>query len=58
MPDQPLTLAISVDDITVDGVWAILGTEVYANLVTFRGWSTETYRTWVSEVLRRLLEPS
>lgn len=47
-----------VDDITVDGVWAVLGTEVYANLVTFRGWSTETYRTWVSEVLRRLLEPS
>ncbi len=47
-----------IDDMTTDGLWAILGSELYTNLVTFRGWSTETYCTWIGEVARRLLDPS
>jgi len=39
-----------------DGVWAVLGIEVYGLLVEHAGWSADRYEKWVADTLVRLLD--
>ncbi len=41
-----------------DGLWAVLGTEVYALLVDRSGWSVTQYETWLADTIVRLLAPA
>jgi AcrR family transcriptional regulator len=41
-----------------DGLWAVLGTEVYALLVDRAGWSTTQYEAWLADTIARLLAPA
>jgi len=38
-----------------DGLWAIVGVEVYRLLTKLSGWTPEDYETWLAAVLVRLL---
>jgi AcrR family transcriptional regulator len=40
-----------------DGLWAVLGTEVYALLVDRAGWSAAQYEAWLADTITRLLTP-
>lgn len=45
----------SVDDDELDGLWAILGAEVFHLLTQIGGRSVESYQAWLAEVMTRLL---
>ena len=45
----------SVGDRTVDAAWAVLSTDVYAKLVTARGWSRSDYQAFAQRTLKELL---
>lgn len=38
-----------------DGLWAVLGVEVYQLLTGLRGWTPQQYETWLADVIDRLL---
>lgn len=38
-----------------DGLWAVLGVEVYLLLTELSGWSDEQYETWLTDTILRLL---
>ena len=40
-----------------DTVWAMNSAELYAMLVTERGWSPQRYERWLAQSWRRLLLP-
>ena len=43
------------DEQTLDGIWAITGSEVYAKLIGGRGWTSTRYQQWLAETFDRLL---
>ena len=45
-----------LDDTEADGLWALLGWEVFDLLTREAGWSTEHYREWLAGTVERLLE--
>lgn len=45
---------LSSDDL--DAVWALTSTEVYDKLTGEQGWSADQYRTWVADIIPRILD--
>ena len=45
----------AVDPSEADGLWALLGQEVYELLVVSAGWSPARYEQWVAEAVTALL---
>ena len=43
-------------DTEADGLWALLGWEVFDLLTGTAGWTTEQYRQWLAGVVERLLD--
>ena len=46
-----------ITDTTRDGLWAVLGMEVYQLLVVRAGWSADRYEDWLGDTIGRLLRP-
>ena len=46
-----------VSDTMRDGVWAVMGMEVYQLLVVRAGWSPARYEDWLADTIGRLLRP-
>ena len=46
-----------ITDTTRDGLWAVLGMEVYQLLVVQAGWSADRYEDWLGDTIGRLLRP-
>ena len=46
-----------ITDTTRDGLWAVLGMEVYQLLVDRAGWSAARYEDWLADTIGRLLRP-
>ena len=44
-----------ITDTTRDGLWAVMGMEVYQLLVVRAGWSTVRYEDWLADTIGRLL---
>jgi AcrR family transcriptional regulator len=44
-----LVLGLAPDDRVVDAMWALAGPEVFAKLTEERGWSVESYQSWLVE---------
>jgi AcrR family transcriptional regulator len=44
-----------VSDTERDGLWAVLGVEIYELLVERSGWSAERYEQWLADTIVRLL---
>jgi AcrR family transcriptional regulator len=53
-----LVLGRTPTDNERDGVWAILSPEVYLLLLQESGWSLDQYRSWMAEMLTRVLPRS
>jgi AcrR family transcriptional regulator len=49
-----LVLGKTLDDATLDGLWAITSPEMYEKLVLGRGWTREAYETWLVGTIDRL----
>jgi hypothetical protein len=45
-----------VTDEERDGMWAVLGVEVYHLLTAVSGWSPQQYESWVAGAVDRLLD--
>ena len=46
-----------ISDTTRDGLWAVMGMEVYQLLVVRAGWSPARYEDWLADTIGRLLRP-
>jgi hypothetical protein len=46
-----------VGDTERDGLWAVLGMEVFQLLVDRAGWTPARYEEWLAETIGRLLRP-
>lgn len=46
-----------ITDTIRDGLWAVLGMEVYQLLVVRAGWSADRYEDWLGDTIGRLLRP-
>lgn len=53
-----LVLGQPVDDPTLDGLWALLGTEVFQLLTEIGGRSLEDYESWLRYAITQLIEDS
>ena len=47
---RPLT------DLERDGLWAVVGAEVYLLLTDLSGWTHQQYELWLADTMRRLLD--
>ncbi len=52
-----LVAARPVSETERDGLWAVVGTEVYELLVEQAGWSQARYEKWLADSVIRLLQP-
>jgi AcrR family transcriptional regulator len=46
-----------ITDTVRDGLWAVLGMEVYELLVVRAGWSAARYEEWLADTIGRLMRP-
>jgi AcrR family transcriptional regulator len=50
-----LVLGLPPDDRVVDAMWVLGGPEVFAKLTEERGWSVESYQSWLAETADAIL---
>jgi AcrR family transcriptional regulator len=52
-----MVVASEVDDDVLDGLWAVMGADVFFLLTHLGGRSVDDYQRWLARMIRRLLEP-